>query len=225
MRLNSFSILLFTFVLLLLAPNLATAIYISEAAEIPYQVNNSDRIIIGTVSKVDMYSDYTIATITVSEWLYNPLPTKTIQVMTIVGLEDEAEFTQNESVLLMLKDKRPDKNMFLVFVGSLGKHPVSDRYAVIKELKDQGKWKGEDQTENKTNETEEVNNTEITSNQKENVTENKTVDNGKEGNTGTVDKQEEKSNTTKESNDTPFVSSFWILAIVLVTFIYVRKMK
>ena len=38
-------------------------------------------------------------------------------------------------------------------LGSAGKHPVSDREAVIETLKAQGKWKGEDQTVNKTNET------------------------------------------------------------------------
>jgi hypothetical protein len=46
-----------------------------EATKIPYQVSNSDRIIIGTVSKIDEYNNYTIFTITVKEWLYNPLPT------------------------------------------------------------------------------------------------------------------------------------------------------
>jgi hypothetical protein len=168
--LSSFSILL-TLALLFLTQNLAAALYSSEATEIPYQVDNSDRIVIGTVSGIDTSNEYTITTITVSEWLYNTLPTKTIQVMTIVGLEDEAEFTQNESILLMLKDKRPDKQVFLMFVGSLGKHPVSDRDAVIRELKAQGKWKGEDQTRNKTNEIETIKNTVIAGNQKENVTE------------------------------------------------------
>lgn len=154
-HLSSFSILL-TFALLFLTPNFATAIYSSEATEIPYQVNNSDCIVIGTVSRIDTSNDYTITTITVSEWLYNPLPTKTIQVMTVVGLEDEAEFTQNESVLLMLKDKRPDKHVFLMLVGSLGKHPASDKDAVIKELKAQGKWKGENEAEINTGEGKEL---------------------------------------------------------------------
>lgn len=154
-HLSSFSILL-TFALLFLTPNFATAIYSSEATEIPYQVNNSDRIVIGTVSRIDTSNDYTITTITVSEWLYNPLPTKTIQVMTIVGLEDEAEFAQNESVLLMLKDKRSDKHVFLMLVGSLGKHPASDKDTVIKELKAQGKWKGENEVETNTDEGKEL---------------------------------------------------------------------
>jgi len=154
-HLISFSILL-TFALLFLPSNFATAIYSSEATEISYQVTNSDRIVVGTVSGIDTSNDYTITTITVSEWLYNPLPTKTIQVMTIVGLEDEVDFIQNESVLLMLKDKKPDNNMFLVFVGSLGKHPVLDRDTIIKELKTQGKLKGENQAGTNTNETKEL---------------------------------------------------------------------
>ena len=37
--------------------------------------------------------------------------------------------------------------------GELGKHPVSDRDTVIKELKALGKWKGEDQIGNISNST------------------------------------------------------------------------
>lgn len=148
-QLSLFSI--FTFVLLLLAPNLAAALYPPEVAEIPYQINNSDRIVIGTVSEIEVTDYYMNNTITVKEWLYNPLPENTIIVRTNRGLEDEAEFTKNESVLLMLKDQRPDKGVFRMSFGFPGKHPVSDRDAVIKELKAQGKWKGENQNENGTN--------------------------------------------------------------------------
>jgi hypothetical protein len=169
-HLSSLSILL-TLFLLFLTPSLAVAIYSSDATEIPYQINNSDRIVIGTVSGIDTYNDYTITTITVNEWLYNPLPTKTIQVMTTVGLEDEAEFTQNESMLLMLNDKRLDKHVFLMFAGSLGKRPVSDRDEVVEELMVQGKWKGEDQTGNLST-AEEVNNGKV------NNSSNITSDNG-----------------------------------------------
>jgi hypothetical protein len=49
-------------------------------------------------------------------------------------------------VLLVLEDKDPNEQLFTVFAGPLGKRPVSDRYAVIEELKAQGKWKGESQT-------------------------------------------------------------------------------
>jgi hypothetical protein len=136
----SFSIL-FTLTLLLLAPKLAAALFTSEAEEIPYQINNSDRIVIGTVSEIDVCDYYTNNSITVKEWLYNPLPEKTIIVRNNIGTnvwtEDEAEFTQNESVLLMLMDQRPDKGVFRMFIGFPGKHPVSDRDAVIEALKAQ----------------------------------------------------------------------------------------
>jgi hypothetical protein len=200
-QLNLFSIL-FTSILLFLTPNLAAAIYSSEAAEIPYQINNSDRIVIGTVSEIHVADYYTNNTITIKEWLYNPLPIKTIIVRTNIGAnastEDEAEFTENESVLLMLKDQRPDKGVFQMSLGFLGKHQVSDRDAVIEALKAQGKWKEKD----------------------------KTVNNGKVKNTGTIDEQEEKSNTTEESNKVPSISSFFVLAIVLVTFMmYTRSIR
>ena len=83
-QLNSLSIF-FTLILLLLVPNLAAAMLDAEAAEIPYQINNSDRIVIGTVSKMIDIRSYTIYTITVKEWLYNPLPAKTIKVRTEIG--------------------------------------------------------------------------------------------------------------------------------------------
>jgi hypothetical protein len=225
---NSFSILL-ALTLILLVPNLTAAMLAEEASRIPFQVNNSDRIVNGTVSRIVDYGNYTIVTITVKEWLYNPLPTKTIRVRTETGssfwTEDEAEFVMNESTLLMLKDENLEKQLFRVSMGFPGKHSVSDREAVIKELKFQGKWKGEDQTDNMTNQTEKTINTETADSQTENVTENKTVDNGKEENTGTVDKQGDKSDTTQKSNSIPFTSSFWVLAIVLGTVIYLRKMK
>lgn len=51
----------------------------------------------------------------------------------------------------ILKDKYPDKQLFSASVGFLGKHPVSDREAVVEELKAQGKWQEENQTKNETN--------------------------------------------------------------------------
>ncbi|MEN6293505.1 MAG: hypothetical protein ABFD07_16015 [Methanobacterium sp.] len=155
-------LILFIFTTLLLTPNLAAASLPAETTEIPYQINYSDRIITGTVNRIVDYGSYTIITITVNEWLYNPLPAKTIRVRTETGsnfwTEDEAEFTHNESVLVMLKDKDLDKQLFSVATGFPGKYPASDRDAVIKELKTQGKWKKEDQIADKTN------NTEITAN-------------------------------------------------------------
>lgn len=53
-ELNSFP-LLFTFALLLLTPNLAAAMLDAKTADISYQVNNSDRVVIGTVSGIDVY--------------------------------------------------------------------------------------------------------------------------------------------------------------------------
>ncbi len=58
-HLNLFSIL-FTLILLLLVPNLAAALLVEEVTKIPYQVNNSDRIVIGTVSKIDTYPIYNL---------------------------------------------------------------------------------------------------------------------------------------------------------------------
>jgi len=196
------SVYLVLFILLLLTPSLATAALTPEATEIPYQINNSDRIVIGTVSEINVYSGYTITTISVKEWLYNPLPAKIIKVMITNGVEDEAEFTQNESVLVMLNDKRSDLQLFSVAIGSPGKHPVSDRDAVIKELKAQGKWQGENQT-----------------------TLNKTNNTGMTANTGTVGKQAGNSNSTQKSKSTPFISPVWVLAVVLGAVMYVRKMK
>lgn len=236
-QLNSLSIL-FLSILLFLTPNLAAAIYSSEAAEIPYQINNSDRIAIGTVSETHVADYYTNNTITIKEWLYNPLPIKTIIVRTNIGAnastEDEAEFTKNESVLLMLKDQRADEGIFQMSLGFLGKHQVSDRDAVIEALKAQGKWKEEDKKgnkeenkkEKKANDTEMVENIEKVGNQKENITENKTVNNGKFKNTGTRGEQEEKPNTTEESNKVPSINSFFVLAIVLVAFMmYTRSIR
>ncbi|WP_410509719.1 hypothetical protein RSJ42_05740 [Methanosarcina hadiensis] len=135
--------ILFTLILLLLAPNLTKAELISEASEIPFQVNKSDRIMIGTVSGIDIHYDYTIYTITVEEWIYNPLPIEVIKVRTEIGTnfwtEDEAEFIQNESMIVMLKDENPDQQLFRVAIGFPGKHPVSDREVIINELKAQGK--------------------------------------------------------------------------------------
>jgi hypothetical protein len=223
------SIVLFIFVLLFLTSNLAAASFAQEAFEIPYQINNSDRIIIGTVNDIDMSSDHTIITIKVSEWLYNSLPIETIKVRTERGVnlmtEVEPVFNQNESVLLMLNDMNLDQQLFRVGIGVPGKHPASDRDAVIEELKVQGKWKIVDQIGNKTNEAETIINTGTVGNQNENITENKTDDSKKEENTRTIDKQEKKSDTTHKSSRIPFISSTCAIAIVLGTVAYVKNRK
>lgn len=226
-RLSLFSIL-FKFMLLLLIPNIAAAALISETAEIPYQINNSDRIVIGTVSKIIDYGRYTIITITVNEWLYNPLPAKTIKVRTETGsnfwTEDEAEFTTpNESVLLMLKDKDLNKQLFSVTFGFPGKHPASDRDAVIEELKAQGKWKEENKTGNNTNETEMVENAKTKDEQEGNQTVNNTNDTKTIDNTGTTGKKAESSNQTQKSNTTPFMSPVSVIAVMLGAIVYIRR--
>jgi len=225
-RRNLFSIP-FTLILLLLIPNLAAAMLAEEVTKIPYQVNNSDRIVIGTVSKIDTYPRYTIYTISVKEWLYNPQPLKTIKVKSNMGsnvwVEDEVEFTKNESALLMLKDENLGKQLFRVFVGIAGKRPISDRDAVIEELKAQGKWPEENQTENKTNETKVVENIGTVDKQEENQTENKTNDAGMTENAGTIDEQEESSNQTQKSNTAPFISSIYMLAAMVGAIIYIKR--
>ena len=177
--------ILFALGLLLLAPCPAAALLIPEAAEIPYQINTSDRIVIGTVSVIDVHYDHTIFTIIVEEWLYNPLPVETIKVRTETGsnvwTEDQAEFTLNESVLLMLRDEEPDKQLFSVSVGFPGKRPVSDRDAVIEELKVQGKWQDENQIEN----------------------------------TETAGEQPADSNSPSDAESTPFTGILWTAATVL----------
>jgi hypothetical protein len=192
--------ILFTLTLLLLcAPGPAAAELIAESAEIPYQINSSDRIVIGTVSDIQEHYDYTIFTITVKEWLYNPLPTETIKVRTETGTnfwtEDQAEFTLNESVLLMLRDKDLDKQLFSVSVGFPGKRPVSDRDAVIEELKAQGKWREENQTENETN------------------------------SVGTANEQSADSNSPSNTESTPFTGILWLIVAVFGAAVCAGKTK
>lgn len=205
-QLNSLYIL-FTLILLLLTPNIAAASFTSEAAEIPYQINNSDRIIIGTVTGINPYYNYSIITIKVEEWLYNPLPTEVIKVRTEVGTnvlaETEADFTLKESVLLMLKDEnldeQLDEQLFRVAIGDPGKHPVSDREEVIEELKVQGKWQEENQIVDETNDT------------------------GMAGNTERASEKEENSNSNPESNITPVISPVWIFVAVLGAVMCARR--
>lgn len=72
-------------------------------------------------------------------------------------------------------------------LGEMGKRPVSDRDAVIRELKAQGKWEEESRAESKANKT------------------------GIEANTGT------------KPGNIPFISSFWVLAIVLGAVLFLKK--
>jgi len=131
-------ILLFALILILASANTATASLTNEAYEIPYQVQEADRIIIGTVTDVKLSYDHTIVTIEVDEWLQNPLPAKTITIRTERGknvwVEDEASFTANETVLLMLEDVKVSENRFKVLWGVPGKHPVPDRHEVLRAI-------------------------------------------------------------------------------------------
>ncbi len=223
-QLNLFFIL-FTLILLLLVPNLAAALIDAEAAKIPYQVNNSDRIVIGTVSGIDTYYGYTIYTITVKEWLYNPIPAETIKVRSEIGtnvaVEDEVEFAHNESTLLMLKDENLDEQLFRVPLGL--KYPVPDRDAVIEELKAQGKWQKENQSVNNTNGTKTVENTGTKDEQEEGQTVDNTNGTKTAENTGTTGEKEGNSNQTQKSNTTPFMSPVCLLAAMLGAIIHIRR--
>ncbi|NOR49275.1 MAG: hypothetical protein GQ533_14735 [Methanosarcinaceae archaeon] len=130
--------MLFALILLLASTNVATALLIEEAGEIPYQINHSDRIIIGTVTDIQQFYDHTIVTIGVDEWLMNPLSTETITIRTKIGTnvitEDEPTFATNETIILMLEDVNISEDRFGVVFGEPGKHPLSDRDAVLQEL-------------------------------------------------------------------------------------------
>ncbi len=204
-------ILLITLALCLfsLTASPAAALLDPIAAEIPYQVNHSDRIAIGTVSDIEPHYAYTIFTITVEEWLYNPMPAETIKVRTengkYVWTEDQPEFEENEEVLLMLKDLDLEDRLFKVSVEFPGKRPVSDRDAVIEELKVQGKWQEG----------------------------NETVEDGAEGEPEEGEEEEgeeegeeeEDVGPATESESTPFIGPVWVLAAVIGAVFVFRKIK
>ena len=128
-------------ILLTLASATTTAAMLVEGAgEISYQVPRADRIAIGTVTDIQAFYDHTIVTIEVAEWLNNPLPAETITVRTECGTgvrtEDEASFATNETAILMLEDVDASENRFMILCGEAGKHPTSDRDAILKEISD-----------------------------------------------------------------------------------------
>ncbi len=143
--------ILFTLILLLASTNVATAELIAEAADIPYQINHSDRIIIGTVTDIQQFYDHTIVTIGVDEWLMNPLSTESITVRTKIGTnvitEDEPTFALNETIILMLEDVNINEDRFGVVFGVPGKHPLSDRDAVLQELAAREQAQSEDDSD------------------------------------------------------------------------------
>lgn len=124
--------------LIFASANAAAAMLIPEAYEIPYQVSRADRIAIGTVTDVQSFISHTVVTIEVDEWLHNSLPAKVITVRTKGGtnvwVEDEASFAMNETAILMLEDVDVGEHMFKVVCGEPGKHPISDRNAILEVL-------------------------------------------------------------------------------------------
>lgn len=130
--------LLGMFAFILLSNVTVSALWTQEAGELPFQVNHSDRIVIGTVKSLNPSFEFTDVTISVEEWLKNPLPRNEITVRTEQGTnaytEGAANFSLSEKVLLMLKDEDAEKGRFRLLNMELGKHNVSDRATVVKEI-------------------------------------------------------------------------------------------
>lgn len=127
-------VLLGIFAFVLVSNSAVSTLWDPEAREIPFQVNNSDRIIIGTVKELRPSFEYTDVIISVDEWLKNPLPRNEITVRTERGTValtvGAANFSVGEKVLLMLNDDNIEKGRFKMAFMELGKHPVSDRDGV-----------------------------------------------------------------------------------------------
>ncbi len=129
---------LLALLLIFASANIIAAMLTEEAYEIPYQVSRADRIVIGTVTDIRAFYDYTIVTIEVDDWLKNPLPAKAITVRTECGTnvwtEDEASFAANETAILMLEDVDVSESRFRMVCGEAGKHPPSERSAILKAI-------------------------------------------------------------------------------------------
>ena len=129
---------LLAMLLILTSANAAVAILVEDAGEISYQVPRADRIVVGTVTDIRSFYNYRVVTIEVDEWLDSPLPAKAITVRTEGGtnswVEDEASFALNETAILMLEDVDASENRFRMVCGEVGKHPISDRDAVLTEI-------------------------------------------------------------------------------------------
>jgi len=127
--------LLGIFAFVSLSNSAVSTLWDPEAREIPFQVNHSDRIVIGTVKELHPSLEYTDVIISVDEWLKNPLPKNEITVRTEQGTVaitmGAANFSVGEKVLLMLNDDNIEKGRFKMVFMELGKHPVSDRDEVI----------------------------------------------------------------------------------------------
>ncbi|MBE0427951.1 MAG: hypothetical protein IBX72_15060 [Nitrospirae bacterium] len=131
------------FAIILFSNSTVSASWSVEAGELSYQVNHSDRIVTGTVDTISPGFDYTDVVINVDDWLNNQLPGNKITVRTERGTNaftaGAANFSAGEKVLLMLNDDDVEKGRFKMAFMELGKHPVSDRDAVIKAITEQEK--------------------------------------------------------------------------------------
>lgn len=138
-------VLLGIFAFVLLSNSAVSTLWAPEAGEILFQVNHSDRIVIGTVKELRPSFEYTDVIISVDEWLKNPLPRNEITVRTEWGTNaftaGAAKFSVGERVLLMLKDMDAEKGSFSMSFMELGKRSVSDIDAVIKEVFEEEKAK------------------------------------------------------------------------------------
>jgi hypothetical protein len=142
---------LLALLLIIASATTTTAMLTEEAREISYQVPRADRIVAGGVTDVQTFHDHTIATIEVDCWLKNPLPAETITVRTECGTgvrtEDEASFALNETAILMLEDVGANENRFMVLCGEAGKHPISNRDAILQEISDIPRRSGDSEDE------------------------------------------------------------------------------
>lgn len=142
---------LLALLLIIASANAASAMQVEGAGEISYQVPRADRIVAGTVTDVQAFYDHTVVAIEVDCWLKNPLPAKAITVRTECGTgvrtEDEASFAANETAILMLEDVDASKNRFMILCGEAGKHPISDRDAILKEISDLPRRSGDSDDE------------------------------------------------------------------------------
>ena len=129
---------LLAMLLILASANTTAAMLVEGADDISYQVPRADRIVEGTVTDVQTFYDHTVVTIKVDCWLKNPLPAKAITVKTECGTGvrtgDEVSFAANETAILMLEDVNASENRFRMVCGGVGKHPPSDRDAILEEL-------------------------------------------------------------------------------------------
>ena len=142
---------LLALLLILTSATTTVAMLVEGAGEISYQVPRADRIVIGTVTDIQASYDHTIITIEVDCWLKNPLPAETITVRTECGTgvwtEDEASFAVNETAILMLEDIDIGEHRFRMVCGEVGKHPTSNRDAILKEISDRPQKSGDSEDE------------------------------------------------------------------------------